>query len=445
MPLHPDFVKACKIHLPELFRIWLSVDPEDQRRVTRIITQDDYNTRAETSIERYRGGRTSTAFRERIEGSEAYHELSKAIAEYQPELTHHLILPERNIYLANLANSAALISIWCRFLERANYDSASPDALVNILLATLGGVLETKILTESIITAFSGIRLPCTRNSIALGPDACLRTLSEEELIELGSEDIVFNENIDFVRFRVSCCLELRATDQFNLIAAAPRSMIGIVERSCDNVFSVKSILHALHVLKTTPIEAYLSRAERHPKILPGLHGSVGFPGVGIMAPPSVLEEHEIESFIAIEKELRESPREEIRIAADRLVEAAHRSSRVDAIVDAVIGLEILLKPADADELNFRVALNYAFLGPPECRRQRFDEIRDIQKLRNKIVHGSTRHRGPEAEERLGKAAEAAMNALRDALKRFITDPSLQGNKPLDAEFWLKRLFDQKE
>lgn len=37
------------------------------------------------------------------------------------------------------------------------------------------------------------------------------------------------------------------------------------------------------------------------------------------------------------------------------------------------------------------------------------------------------------------------MNALRDALKRFITDPSLQGNKPLDAEFWLKRLFDQKE
>ena len=420
MPLHPDFVKACKIHLPELFRIWLSVDPEDQRRVTRIITQDDYNTRAETSIERYRGGRTSTAFRERIEGSEAYHELSKAIAEYQPELTHHLILPERNIYLANLANSAALISIWCRFLE-------------------------TKILTESIITAFSGIRLPCTRNSIALGPDACLRTLSEEELIELGSEDIVFNENIDFVRFRVSCCLELRATDQFNLIAAAPRSMIGIVERSCDNVFSVKSILHALHVLKTTPIEAYLSRAERHPKILPGLHGSVGFPGVGIMAPPSVLEEHEIESFIAIEKELRQSPREEIRIAADRLVEAAHRSSRVDAIVDAVIGLEILLKPADADELNFRVALNSAFLGPPECRRQRFDEIRDIQKLRNKIVHGSTRHRGPEAEERLGKAAEAAMNALRDALKRFITDPSLQGNKPLDAEFWLKRLFDQKE
>ena len=85
MSLHPDFVIACKTHLPELFRIWLSVDPEDQRWVTRIIEQDDHHTQAESSIERYKGARTSTAFRKGIEESEAYHSLSKAIAEYQPE------------------------------------------------------------------------------------------------------------------------------------------------------------------------------------------------------------------------------------------------------------------------------------------------------------------------------------------------------------------------
>ena len=444
MSLHPDFVIACKTHLPELFRIWLSVDPEDQRWVTRIIEQDDHHTQAESSIERYKGARTSTAFRKGIEESEAYHSLSKAIIEYQPELTHYLIIPERDICLADLSHTPALISTWCRFLEGRNGGGTSLDA-VNDLLKTLEQMIETKTLTESTIFAFSGIRLCDSRTSISLGPDACLRTLSEEEFIELGSNDIFFNEVINFVRYGVSCCLERRRTYRFALLADNPNSMLGVQESPSNSAVSEKSVLRALHIIMVQPIGTYLKSTEWQPKVLCPWRIGDGLPLAGKIGPPSVLERHEIESFIAIEKGLRESPREELRIAADRLIEAMHRSSRVDAIVDAVIGLEILLKPADADELNFRVALNYAFLGPPECRRQRFDEIRDIQKLRNKIVHGSTRHRGPEAEERLGKAAEAAMNALRDALKRFITDPSLQGNKPLDAEFWLKRLFDQKE
>lgn len=443
MSLHPDFVKACKTFLPELFQIWLSVDPKDHRRVTKKLTEpSDDHFQCKISIERYRGDNTSTEFRERLQDSAAYHKLRQAIEEFQPELTHHLILPERNIYLADLANSAGLISTWCRFLERVSSSGDSRNH-VQSLLETLEQVLESKLLTETMITALSGIRLPRAADPIALGEDACLRALSDEELVELGSEDIFFSEGVNFARNRVSCCLELRRVDHFAMRADQPGSMLGTNGPPRNSAVSVKSVMRALHILKAERIGAYLDRTERHPKVLLGLRGGWGLPGVGVGGLPSLLEEREIESFVAIEKGLRESPREELRIAADRLVEAVHRSSRVDAIVDAVIGLEILLKPADADELNFRVALNYAFLGPPECRRQRFKEVREIQRHRNKIVHGSAQYRGPDAEGLLGKAADAAMSALRDVLQRFIADPSLQGNKPLDAEFWLNRLFDQ--
>ena len=73
--------------------------------------------------------------------------------------------------------------------------------------------------------------------------------------------------------------------------------------------------------------------------------------------------------------------------------------SPVDALLDAAIGLEVLLNPFDSAELAFRAALNYAFLGSTEERRTRFDRLRSIQKVRNKVVHGGLNLQSPDAQQ----------------------------------------------
>jgi hypothetical protein len=148
----------------------------------------------------------------------------------------------------------------------------------------------------------------------------------------------------------------------------------------------------------------------------------------------------DVDQLLRLEHGLREAEREEIRIAADRLVDAGNRLSPVDSLLDAVIGLEVLLNPMDTSELAFRVAVNYALLGQPEHRRDRYDRVRLIQKTRNRVVHGGLSLQSAQGSI-IQEHADLACACLRDALKAFLLIPEFQGNRRLDADFWLDRLF----
>ncbi|MBA4212700.1 MAG: hypothetical protein C0449_06390 [Polaromonas sp.] len=94
----------------------------------------------------------------------------------------------------------------------------------------------------------------------------------------------------------------------------------------------------------------------------------------------------------------------------------------------------------DSSELAFRVALNYAFLAPPEHRRERYERVRLLQKTRNRVVHGGLNLQSADATT-IHEHADLAKACLRDVLKSFLLDGSLKGNKKLDADFWLDRVF----
>lgn len=114
--------------------------------------------------------------------------------------------------------------------------------------------------------------------------------------------------------------------------------------------------------------------------------------------------------------------------------------SPVDALLDAVIGLEALLNPNDYSELSFRVALNYAFLGLVTDRRVRYERVRDIQKVRNRVVHGGLNLQSKEAPL-IHEQAIVAKSCLRNAIQCFLFDDSLAGNRKLDVDFWLDRVL----
>ena len=152
------------------------------------------------------------------------------------------------------------------------------------------------------------------------------------------------------------------------------------------------------------------------------------------------LSQGDIDSFIQLYKALAETRRDELNIAAARLLDAESRFSPVDALLDAVIGLEVLLNPNVRSELSFRVALNYAYLGPAAERRKRYENVRDVQLTRNRVVHGGLNLRSKDAP-RLHEHAELAKVCLRDSVVRFLTERSLRGTQKLDADFWLDRVL----
>jgi Apea-like HEPN len=432
MPLDSNFLAACRTCLPKLFQTWLSVNPVDLRRIVRPAEHNSFSI----SIESYRGAQTWIQFHRLLENLDSYGRLSRAIAEHQPELSQHLVLPGMVI---SLANPVALVSTWCRFLEDRNPDGCRMEESIEELLVMLSEVLETRTLTESIVTALAGVKLSSSESCIKIAPGALLRSLTPEELADLGAEDITLGHGHDLISHSVSSCFELQRTCRFNLEPAHPQTPVIPTEPAANGV-SATSVLRGLHVLKGGRAGVFLTKTERNPKVLPYLGGGSSWPSQRPTFAGLILETQEVEIFTSIERALRETTRDELRIAADRLVDAENRLSKVDALLDSVIGLEILLNPMDSSELAFRVALNYAFLGPPEHRRERYDRVRAIQKTRNRVVHGGLNSQSPDSST-LHEHAELAIAILRDSLKSFLLDAALSGNQKLDANFWLDRLF----
>lgn len=110
--------------------------------------------------------------------------------------------------------------------------------------------------------------------------------------------------------------------------------------------------------------------------------------------------------------------------ACQRLADSERRTNAVDALMDAVVGLEMLLLGGrDREGLRFRFALNYATLqsdASPTTRRTRFHTALDIYKVRSQVVHAGVL---PDkvfkiADERLaiGDVATMAKEMLRTTI-----------------------------
>ena len=430
--LHSTVRVAATTLLRELFPLWSAEKSADWKRVVRPQGQGSFSI----NIEAYRGIHTWIAFQRKFEGLAALAQLTAAVVEFQPELLGYISIPGR---IQKIQDAASLATCWCGEAEKYTAKGVPPDEAIEHVLDELNRVLLSRQVEQQVRTPLSGLTFPDDVQRIVLNERFSIRKLSDDEISDLGSHDITSGERHDVMSLSVSTAAFFEEKTPFELTTEypepAPQSDLGQ-----QNQDQLGTLLAALHVLKEGRVGVIASFFDVGPLVLPGIGGYSTTPLVRHPFASMNLIAEDVPRLLEINSRLANNQREAVRIACVRLMDAEHRMSQVDALLDAVFGLEALLNPHDSSELSFRVALNYGFLGAPEARRTRFDQIRNIQKIRNRVVHGG-RSLQSEDPSLIHEQAVIAKACLRDAIQSFLFDKSLLGNFKLDADFWLNRVL----
>jgi len=136
--------------------------------------------------------------------------------------------------------------------------------------------------------------------------------------------------------------------------------------------------------------------------------------------------------------------------ACQRLADAERRKNPVDSIVDAVVGLEmLLLSGSDRQGLRFRFALNYASLPEGlsgDQRKAAFREASDLYKIRSEVVHAGKSSDEPlkfgDEQLHLKEIAERGKGMLRSVIDVFLNlDIPAQ---PKERKRWLEDFWESK-
>lgn len=415
--------------LQELFPLWLAEQPADWKRVVRPQGSGTFSI----SIEPYRGIRTWIIFQRKVEGAASLKDFQAVVMEGQPELLGCVSVPGRS---QKIQDATSLATCWCREAERHVANGVLMSDAIGKVLDDLHTALASWRVKQQVRTPLSGLTLPTDVEEIELTDGFSVRKLSDEEISELGSHDVTSLDQHDVISRSVSTAAFIEEDVPFRLTPdySEPIAQTDLQQRNQEQL---STLLSALHVLREGRVGVIASFFDVGPLVLPGLGGHSTAPLVRHPFASMSLTNEDIPKLFEVHSRLTAN---EVRIACVRLMDAEHRMSPVDALLDAVIGLEALLNPNDSSELSFRVALNYAFLGTAEVRRVRFEKIRDIQKVRNRVVHGGLNLQSKDAPL-IHEQAAIAKACLRDSIQSFLFDNSLSGNRKLDADFWLNRVL----
>lgn len=428
-----EAVHACAVKLlQELVPMWLAEEALDWKRVVSPQGAGSFAV----NIEPYSGPRTWIAFRDKLEGHDSLKQLELAIQQHQPELLGYVALPG---HVLKIPDAASLAACWCQGAKKYTEQQVSINESIERILNDLHGVLVSRRLIQQVRSPLGGLILPEGVERIDLTNSVLIRKLSVEEISDLGSHDITFGRNHDIVSNPVSTAVFINKEVDLQLTTHCTESSLQAdYQQRTQEQLGV--LLSALHILKDGCVGVIASFFDIGPLVLPNLAGHSSAPLVRRPFVSMQMTNADIQRLLDVHARLVANQRDEVRIASARLMDAEHRMSPVDALLDAVIGLEALLNPNDYSELSFRVALNYAFLGPAANRRVRFERVREIQKVRNRVVHGGLNLQSKEASL-IHENAIIAKSCLRDAILSFLFDSSLAGNRKLDVDFWLDRVL----
>jgi Apea-like HEPN len=421
-----------KVALLELVPQWQAEPLSDWKRVVRPTGEGSYSI----NIEPYRGVQSWISFRKKMLGSEILNALENVIRNNQPSLLGYVYHPGGS---KSIQDIFGLTIFFCNAALRHVENQFSIEAAVECVITELDTVLASSSAMQEVLTALSGLRLPEGLDRIDLDNSLYLRRLTASELSELGSNDISSESRYDITsRFITTALVSTRAVRI--TLSETYEEFTPDLAHLQESQDQIDAVLCALHLLKSGRVGVVASFTTIHPTILPNMSGHSSSPLV--VNPFSFMElsAGEAEMFVKLYKKFISNNRDEVKIAAVRLLDAESRLSPVDSLLDAVIGLEVLLNPNDYAELSFRVALNYAYLSNQNERRSRYENVRDIQKTRNRIVHGGLNLKSKNAAL-IHEHADLARKCLRDAVTRFLIDNEFSGNAKLDADFWLDRVI----
>lgn len=439
--IHPavtatGLVPVVKLHLLDtLAKIvpqWLAEPAADWKRIRRPTGAGSFSI----SIEPYQGVQSWISFRKKFIETDEMLALERVLRQHQPELLGYVT----HDYGSQLIqDSFALCFCLSQEVVRRIGPSSPLEAASASVISDLDRLLTARIAEREVLTALNGLRLPDGVERIDLDKGLYIRLLTADEISELGSNDISSEGRFDFTTSLVTTALISETTVSIRLspgvVALNPDLTSHLIHQE-----QIDNVLGALHILKKGRVGVLASFTTIRPTILPNMSGHSSAPLLVNPFSSMELSQGDVDNLIRLYKSLARTQRDELNIAAARLLDAESRMSPIDALLDAVIGLEVLLNPNDRSELSFRVALNYAYLGPEAERRKRYESVRDVQLTRNRVVHGGLNLKSKDAF-RLHEQAELAKACLRDCTARFLTDASLTGTQALDAEFWLDRVI----
>lgn len=430
--LAPDVRQRLITTLAKMVPEWLAEPVADWKRVPRPTGVGSFSI----NIEPYQGVQSWISFRKKYVGAGELESLDKLLREQQPELLGYVIHDGGSQFIQDCF---ALCSCLSREAARRISETVPTDAAILSVVSDLDNLLTTRSAEREVLTLLTGLKLPEGVERISLDNGLYIRLLTADEIAELGSNDISSESRYDLTSRFVTAAVISETPISLWLSPQHENSAPDFSSHQAHQE-QISNILGALHVLKSGRVGVLASFTTIRPTILPNMSGHSSAPLV--VNPFSFMEltQEDVDRFVTLYAALAETRRNELNIAAARLLDAESRLSPVDALLDAVIGLEVLLNPNDRSELSFRVALNYAYLAPTRERRRRYENVRDVQVTRNRVVHGGLNLKSKDAP-RLHEHAELAKVCLRDAVVRFLTDKELKGTQKLDADFWLDKVL----
>ncbi len=430
--LRRDVRAAIRLAVQSGLPIWDAITPTDLWRVER----PTGNGGSEILLESRKGGKAFVEMSHALEGQPEFVAARSLVLEVQPELSgwigsaHH----GRALDFGNVV--AHLIAR----MQGACDDR--PGDTLDGLLDELDTLLRTRSVGFSVVEPLQGVHVEPFSEELALGAGIVLRCLSDAEVEGFLSHDATVEGMAPLfggllvaleARFEAPLLLDVRE------MGTAPRS-----DALADALGALDSALCALHCFKAGSAGVVFQAIRSRQRALPGLDGTRLLPPLSSLATHYTLEHAELDDLERFAQHFFASQLPELRLAASRLRDAELRPWPRDAIVDAFVGIEALLNPSGAGELSFRIAMNYATLGLDDDSYTRYRRLRDLYKVRSKIVHGAK-----EADKYLvdgaylaqGEIASKAKAVLRDVIKHIVGSPDLKDLNSLDDEVWEARYF----
>lgn len=430
--LAPEVKNCLSATLTKMVPEWLAEPAADWKRVPRPTGVGSFSI----NVEAYQGVQSWISFRKKHVETAELVLLDKLLREQQPELLGYVC---HSAGSQLIQDCFALCSSLSREVAQRIPEYSSIDEAIASVVSDVEKILTTRTGEREILTVLTGLKLPEGVERIDLDSGLYIRLLTADEIADLGSNDITSESRYDLTsRFVTAAVVSERSISVW--LTQPYGGFVPDFSDAQNTQEQIGHILSALHIVKSGRVGVLASFTKIRPSIFPNMSGHSSAPLVVNPFAFMELTHENVERFVSLYKALAVTPRDELNIAAARLLDAESRMSPVDALLDAVIGLEVLLNPNDRSELSFRVALNYAYLAPAPERRMRYENVRDVQVSRNRVVHGGLNLRSKDAS-RLHEHAELAKVCLRDAVVRFLTDESLIGSRKLDADFWLDRVL----
>jgi hypothetical protein len=119
-----------------------------------------------------------------------------------------------------------------------------------------------------------------------------------------------------------------------------------------------------------------------------------------------------------------DDPQDRMDRALQRYRLSCGRENDADALLDLVIALEALLLPGEFQSSGFQLALNgtHWIIGPHRSKENVFDGLRQIYRLRNRLVHGEGVVSYADLQRSRNLAHELASAGLLRAVNGFVPD-----------------------